>query len=254
MNFFGLKLYSINRNYIEPAVKLYESEVYHYIELYIVPGSFDEFNSAWKDIPIPFVIHGPHYKDGMNLAKKENEKGNFDMACETKRFADVLKAATVIFHPGVNGDICETARQLNIINDGRIVIENKPYYGSGEDLICNGSSPEEILYIIEETPSGFCLDFGHAVCAANARDYNPIEYIEKFIELKPKIFHLTDGDYFGLYDRHDHYGDGNFPLERMAGLIPSGSHITNESVKNSQTDLYDFEKDIVFLKGLFPAG
>jgi endonuclease IV len=250
MYFFGLKLFSINRNYVEPALKLYEREVYHYIELYIVPGSFDEFRTLWKDMPVPFVIHAPHFKDGLNFAKKDNERVNFDMACEALKFADELKAAIVIFHPGVNGDIRETARQLNIINDGRIVIENKPYYGYGDNLICNGSSPEEILYLIEETQAGFCFDFGHAVCAANAKGLNQIEYMEKFLELKPRIYHLTDGDYFGLYDSHEHYGEGNFPIERMINLIPAGSHITNEAVKNSEDGLFDFEKDILFLKSL----
>ena len=63
-------------------------------------------------------------------------------------------------------------------------------------------------------------DFGHAICSANARDYNPIEYIERFVELKPSIYHLTDGDYTGLYDRHDHYGEGSYPMERLAGMVP----------------------------------
>ncbi len=250
MYFFGLKLWSTNQNYISHAVRLYQEEIFHYIELYTVPGSYDDFHILWKDVGIPFIIHGPHFKDGLNFARQEDKKGNFLMAHEALRFADSVQAGIVIFHPGVNGDIKETARQIKELNDKRIIIENKPYYGLGENLICNGSSPEDILYIMEETGAGFCLDIGHAICAANAIDHNPIEYLEKFIELKPKMYHLTDGDYYGLYDRHDHYGQGSFPLERLLQLIPADSHVTNEAVKDSPENLDDFVRDMKLLNKL----
>ena len=250
MFFLGLKLFSINVNYVRPALDLYDRGLFQYIELYAYPGSYSDMVQVWQDVSIPFRIHAPHYKDGLNFAKRECEKTNMILASEALKFADALEAETVIFHPGVNGKIAETARQIKVLGDRRIIIENKPYYGKGENLICNGSSPEDILHIMSETGAGFCLDLGHAICSANARDYNPIEYIERFVELKPSIYHLTDGDYTGLYDRHDHYGEGSYPMERLAGMVPGGSFITNEAVKNSPDNLDDFVRDIDILRGL----
>ncbi len=250
MYYIGLKLFSTNSNYVRPALDLYDKGLYQYIELYSFPDSFGDFVHIWKDMHIPFNIHAPHFGDGLNFAKKENEKTNLKLALEALRFADALKAEIVIFHPGVNGEISETARQIIALGDSRIIVENKPYYGDGEGLICNGSSPEEILHLMNDTGAGFCLDFGHAICSANARDFNPIEYIERFIEMKPRVYHLTDGDYTAFYDRHDHYGEGNFPLERLAAMIPPGSYITNEADKNSEENLDDFVKDIGILNTL----
>jgi len=247
---FGLKLYSVNENYVKEAIRLYEKGLYDYIELYSVPGSFRDCSKLWKGLPMPFIVHAPHFGDGLNFAVKTLKKKNYVMAEEAFRYADILKAPIVIFHPGVNGDIKETARQIKGLNDKRIVIENKPYFGLAENLICNGSNPEEIGFLIEEAKVGFCLDMGHAICAANANGFNPLEYIEKFLELRPTIYHLTDGDYYGIFDRHDHYGKGNFPLSHLLKLIPPDSRITNESVKDFPDSLSDFEEDMKFILGL----
>ena len=40
---FGLKLWSVNENYIDTAKKLYDENIYDYIELYAIPSSFDEY-------------------------------------------------------------------------------------------------------------------------------------------------------------------------------------------------------------------
>ena len=45
---FGLKLWSVNENYIDTAKKLYDENIYDYIELYAIPSSFDEYAELWK--------------------------------------------------------------------------------------------------------------------------------------------------------------------------------------------------------------
>ena len=47
MKRYGLKLWSINKNYINAAKSLYEKNIYDYIELYAVPNSFDEYAALW---------------------------------------------------------------------------------------------------------------------------------------------------------------------------------------------------------------
>lgn len=244
----GLKLWSINENYLTEALKLYQQKVYDYIELYAVPGSYAQYGKRWKELAIPYIIHAPHFKDGLNLAKSGNFEKNIMLFKEAQRFADLLGADSIILHPGIAGDTKETIRQLKKIGDKRILIENKPYLALTNDLLCNASSPAEIEDIIKQTGYGFCLDIGHAICAANATKRDPLEYLNEFLKLKPKMFHFTDGDFSGVYDRHDHYGRGTFPIEKILSIISKDSPVTIETIKDSQESLADFVADVNFIK------
>jgi sugar phosphate isomerase/epimerase len=242
---FGLKLWSTNENYVADAVRLYNEGFYHYVELYIIPDSFNKCINLWTNLDIPYIIHAPHFRNGMNLAKKEYFDINMKLAEETKKFADELNANIIIYHPGIAGDLEETVRQLNIINDNRIIIENKPYYTVLNDgNICNGHSHEEIKYILDNTNTGFCLDIGHCFCSANAKKIEPMEYLRQFLTLNPKLFHLTDNDYNSPIDKHYHFGQGNFNVKKIFSVLPSDVSITIETNKDFKDNLSDFEKDI----------
>lgn len=245
----GLKLWSTNEQYIDEAVRLSRDERYDYIELFIVPDTFDMHSRTWSRLKIPFVIHAPHFDKGLNLARKVQYDSNMALADEALRYADTLGSPMIIFHPGIEGDIAETARQLNTISDPRILIENKPHFGFNR-VICNGSSPEEIDFVMREAHVGFCLDIGHAICSANVKGRYPMEYLKKFIDLGPAMYHFTDGLYDGIEDRHDHFGKGNYPLKEILALLPGKSTITIETIKDSPSDLKDFEKDINFIKSI----
>lgn len=249
MHKYGLKLFSINENYVKDAVKLYNEGFYEYIELYIVPESYQNFINIWKNLDIPYIIHAPHFRNGMNLADSSNLNQNIRLSKETKLFADELNADFIIYHPGIAGDIKETVKQLNIIDDKRIVIENKPYFTVLNDgNICNGHSPEEIKYVLDNANVGFCLDIGHCFCAANARKINQIDYLKQFLEVKPNLFHLTDNDFSSSVDKHFHFGEGNYDLEKIFELVPDNALITIETVKNNKENLDDFIQDIKIIK------
>lgn len=245
----GLKIWSTNDFYAKPARELFNLGYCQYIELYAYPGSFKDTRALWNRLGVPFNIHAPHFSEGMNLAKKENEKNNLIMAEEALRFADLLKAEQVVFHPGVEGDISETIRQLKQIGDKRIVIENKPYISVDGKYVCNGYSPEDIQRVSAEAGVGICLDFGHAICAANSLKKNPLEYVHAFMKLNPALFHVNDSDYQSPIDSHKlHLGQGSFPLQELIGMIPDGARVTSETVKNSTEDLDDFRTDAEYLK------
>ena len=285
---YGLKLWSINTDYyLFEALKLYESGIFDYIELYVVPDSLKELE-AWSIVAnnhkIPFVIHAPHFMHGFNLAKAEKKEFNKKVYEEVKTFADTLNAEHIIFHGGIDGNIEETAKQLASFNEPRALIENKPYVAipnrmNGE--FCRGYNIEEIKTVIDEANCGFCLDFGHAICAANslfeklapsylenahvvfksdemkqnilqgARTKFVYDYCEKFLELNPAMFHLTDiNDMNSPFDSHPHIGEGKLDIKRVLKLIPYGKKITVETVKNSKLDLADFEKDMDILKSM----
>ena len=149
MNYkIGLKLWSINENYLEEAQRLFNKGLCQYIELYVVPGRTHEFLDMWTKLEVPYVIHAPHFEHGMNLASKECRENNKKLAEETFLFADKLNADYIIFHPGFSGEIKETLFQLKQLNDKRIVVENKPYYSLVNGIICNGYSVEDIGFIL----------------------------------------------------------------------------------------------------------
>ena len=246
----GLKLWSINECYIEEAHRLYKENYFDFIELYIIPNSYNKYADIWSNIKIPFVIHAPHFREGFNLAKPEKETVNLLYANESLKFADLLDSKIIIFHPGIAGSIEETVKQINLIDDRRIVIENKPYYALQDELICNGNSVEEVKYIINNANIGFCLDVGHAFCSANARNIPPLPYLKEFINLNPKIYHLTDGDICSIFDKHEHFGNGNYNIKEILNILPDECMITIETVKDSKTSLIDFQNDIEFLRNI----
>ena len=244
----GLKLWSNNDNYVKEAVRLFEKGVYQYIEIYMLPGTEQKMVDMWRGLDIPYVVHAPHFLAGLNLAKMEQQESNFKLINETRIFADELSAENIIVHPGIAGDIKETAKQIKEINEPRLIVENKPYYALVDDLICNGSTSEEIEFVMKEAGIRFCLDIGHAFCAARGLKKEPMEFLEGFLNLKPEMFHLTDGDYESVYDRHYHIGKGNYDIKSIMKLIPQSKRITVETVKDSKESLADFEADIVYLK------
>ena len=244
----GLKLWSTNKNYIDEAWRLYEFGLYDYIELFSVPDTYSETIENWKFLKIPYVIHGPHYTTGLNFADKNCFEKNVQLAQQAQRFADSLGADIIIFHPGVVGDIEQTIFQLNKINDSRIVIENKPYFAIIDNLICNGSSPQEIEKILQETGVGFCLDIAHAICAANAHKFDPYIYIGEFMKLNPKIFHISDNDITNIYDDHHNLGNGNYNFNKIAKFLPVDCLVSLETPKKFPDSLQDFEQDVTYLR------
>ncbi len=250
----GLKLWSINvDNYLNEAEKLYNQGIYDYIELYVVPESTDTLKK-WKKLNIPFIIHNSHFAQGFNLAKQEKMERNKEIYEQTRLFADELNAEYIIFHGGIDGNIEETAKQLASFKEPRALIENKPYIALPNRMngnYCRGYNVDEIKTVMETAGCGFCLDFGHAICAANSLKEEPYSYIANFLELNPQMFHLTDiEDITSVYDSHPHLGTGQLNTKRILKMIPNGKHITLETIKNSKTDLNDFVNDTIFIKGL----
>jgi len=243
----GLKLGSINTNYTKDILLFFNEGYFQYIELFTVIGSYNDTIEYWKQFSIPIIIHAPHSFAGMNLSLSEERENNEKKMKEVFQFSDTLKSEIVIFHSGVNGEIDETINQLYPFVDSRCVIENKPMKGlNGEK--CIGSTPVEINYITKELKIDFCLDFGHAICAANSIKREPLEFIKEFLLLSPRMYHLTDGDYRSEYDSHLHYGKGTFPIKELVKMIPDVARVTNEAKHDSDIKLDDFKEDFFYVR------
>lgn len=251
----GLKLWSCNTDYYyNEAIRLYSEGVYDYIELYVVPDTLNTLDK-WKELQnIPFIIHNAHFAQGFNLAKLEKQQRNREIYEQTKQFADGLNAEYIIFHGGIDGNIKETARQLKSFDEKRALIENKPYIALPNRMggeFCRGFNVDEIKYVIDITGCGFCLDFGHAICAANSKGNDVYKYCENFLKLKPKMFHLTDlDDIKSPYDSHLHLGTGQLDFNKILPMIKDNSYVTFETNKNSKENLNDFREDMEWLKNM----
>ena len=246
----GLKLWSINTDfYYEEAQKLYAQGIFDYIELYVVPNTLNTLQK-WKELNIPFIIHAPHHAHKFNLAKTERKEFNLKIYTEVKQFADELKAQYIVFHGGVDGSIDETARQLASFNEPRALIENKPCITlSDNKKYCRGYCIDEIKKVISVANCGFCLDIGHAICAANSQKLDIYEYCKNFLKLEPNMYHLTDiKDITSPYDTHLHIGTGELDLKRIFEMIPDEKSITVETIKNSKENLNDFVNDAKMIK------
>jgi endonuclease IV len=249
----GLKLWSTNERYISPAQDLFKRKIFDYIELFVEPDSFSCCGTQWKDIGIPLVLHAPHSMQGLNFSLPDNLNKNKAYCEEVQLYLDLLQPDYVIFHPGVSGTAKETIRQINLLRNDcpdifkKALIENKPKVGLNNER-CIGALPEEIEEITRETRTGFCLDFGHAICAASAEGGDYRKLINRFMALSPSMFHLTDGLTASLMDSHLHFGAGDFDLRWLARTIPEQALVTIETVKDSTTDLNDFEEDVTFLR------
>lgn len=244
----GLKLWSINTDcYLREAKKLFAEGVFDYIELYVVPGSLKLVNK-WKQSNIPYIVHAPHSAHNVNLADKNLEENNKKAFSEVGKYADILEAPMIITHGGVLGNIDEVARQINLIEDSRIVIENKPYFPiDNTDRLLAGSTPEEIRTILDATGCGFCFDIGHAVASANAHKINWNEYFNSFMKFNPQIFHFSDIDILSKKDQHLHFGEGSLPIKELILKIPHDAMISIETEKDNQENLEDFKNDVKWL-------
>jgi len=248
----GLKLWSVNiEHYYKEALKLYNDNVFDYIELYVVPDSLNCLD-IWQKVNIPYVIHCPHSAHGFNLAKKSHRAYNFEIYKQVKEYADILNAKYIIFHGGIDGNIEETAYQLAEFHEEKALLENKPCIALSNNMkgkYCRGFNVEEIRTVKDRADCGFCLDFGHAICAANYQKKDRLAYIVDLVKLNPNMFHLADlNDINSVYDSHLHLGKGQLMINKIIDFLPKEAMITLEIEKKSKFNLNDFIDDCLIMR------
>lgn len=248
----GLKLWSINETSINSAMDLFSQSVFDFIELFVVPGSVNILDK-WSAVNIPFVLHAPHSYSGLNFSVKDQENINFSLIDEVNFYYKKLKPRYVIFHPGISGPIAESVRQILLAQRqypdlmSIALIENKPMIGMHGER-CVGYSLAELAFIIEQTKLGFCLDFGHAVCAAASQKKDWQSYIKELLSLKPNMFHLSDGHVASPQDEHLNIGYGDFDIDWMLSRVSSSEMVSLETQKKTLSNLDDFQEDCILIK------
>jgi deoxyribonuclease IV len=240
----GLKIWSTNTESFVKLKEFYEQKIIDYVELYIIPNSFDETKlEILKNIPI--IFHAPDFINGFNV--RVRDKVFYDVLKTIDLFINFFQTKTIIFHPGYdlkeNIDYKETLESFKLLKDKRydLIIENMPKVGIGGNVFLYGTNKNEIDKIINEINCKFCLDFGHAICSANYYKINKIKFIEKLLELKPFMFHLSDGFFNSIEDMHLSLGEGNYPIDKFIKYIKK-QYITLETPKKD--DFLELKEDL----------
>ena len=242
----GLKVWSINHDFLDTMKKIIENNLCQYVEIYYIPGSSELFFNWWPDFPIPVLVHGPTTRDGLNPAVGQGK--NF--LEETLNFADRVQSEKIIFHPGMGGNLENVLSFFSCFSGKRLIIENMPFY-SLDWRECQGAPPEEINTIVQEIGCSFCLDVGHGAKYACSKDLDFLTVIKRFEKINPFMYHISDGFIDNDMDEHLNMGNGDIPYQEIFQIIDSEKAMTLETAKSSSLFYDEYEKDYTYtLKAL----
>ena len=243
---FGLKLWSTNSNLLNEAKELIERGLFQYIELMPIPKT-EILPFLDRLYNVPYIIHITTERHGLNIADKEKVEFNLKTIDNCLEWADKLNAKYLILHPGFG--LIDTAIEfLRDINDKRILIENMPKVGlNGESMI--GYSPEQIKKMMGKR-FGLCLDLNHAIKAAVSLKVNYKLFIEEFLKLNPKMFHISDGKLNNEKDEHLNIGEGDYDFEFLMSCVKENKlkYVTLETPRLNQETLEADIRNINALK------
>ncbi|PWB52453.1 MAG: hypothetical protein C3F06_07815 [Candidatus Methanoperedenaceae archaeon] len=230
---FGLKLWSINTDLIDEAIALIDEKIFYYIELFVIPET-DVFPFLFD---VPYIIHIPHHKFKVNIGDSSLKEYNLHKIDESIEWADKLNAKFLILHSG-HGSMKDAKDILYEIDDKRILIENMPKVGlDNEDMI--GYSPGQIEELLDIRDFGMCLDFGHAVKAALSLGVDYKEFVQEFMKLEPRVFHISDGKLNYEKDEHLGIGFGEYDIDFFMRSVKRRHHnmVTVETPRATQKSL-----------------
>lgn len=243
---FGLKLWSTNTNLIDQAIHLIDEKIFSYLELLVIPGTrISKFT-----IDVPYIIHIPHHKFGVNIGEAGKKKYNMEKINEAIIWADKLDAKYLILHAG-HGSMKDAEEVLREISDDRMLLENMPKVGLDNEKMI-GYSPKQIEEMMGISNIGLCLDFGHAVKAAVSLGKDYKVYMKEFLGFEPRIFHMSDGMLSNEKDEHLSFGKGELDFEYLLGCVMSNNSkfITIETTRVNQKSLQEDIQSVEFLKNM----
>jgi deoxyribonuclease-4 len=242
----GLKLWSTNSNVLNEAKELIERGLFQYIELMPIPKTeILPFLDQLYDIP--YIIHITTEKHGVNIADKNKEEYNLKTIDNCITWADKLNAKYLVLHPGF-GLIDNVIKFLEKMDDKRILIENMPKVGLNNEKMI-GCTPEQIKGLMDNK-FGLCLDLNHAIKAAVSLKRLYKEFVQEFLKLKPKMFHISDGKLNNEKDEHLNIGEGDYDFEFLMSCVKINilTYVTLETPRLNQETLEDDIRNINALK------
>jgi deoxyribonuclease-4 len=230
----------------EEANTLIDQELFHYIELMVDPSALNFLPFIKHDMV--HAVHVPTEKYGVDIGDATKTEFTLKMIEHSLKIADDAGAAHVILHSGTSSE--DIARStLSKVKDDRIILENMPRVGIIRNENCLGYDFESMFQLVKDNNLGLCLDLGHAVKASIGlrRDYK--EIISGLLRLKPKMFHLSDGDLISEEDNHLNIGEGQYDFEYFKRCIEkSGTDLV--SIETPRQNPNSLDEDIKNIKAL----
>ena len=237
----GLKLWSTNKDLFPLAIDLYKEKKIDFLELYIVPDHLEGIE-VLKQMPV--FLHAPHTAHGFNVFGLKAEKVELFKE-QVLKTADFFDSKFIILHPGIGGDKDIFKKNVTLIKDKRILIENMSKIGFVEKtggVVCFGHSLEQLKFI-KQLGFNFCLDFAHAALAAHSlkRDYK--EFITELIqELNPSYFHISGMFVEKGLDAHLDLWKGDLDVKWALDLVKDGYVVLETPKKDGlSNDLKNIE-------------
>jgi len=168
------------------------------------------------------------------------------MINESIEWADQIHPKYMILHSEY-GSMAAAKEVLEDIYDKRIVIENMPKVGLNNEKMI-GHSPSQIQELTKER-FGLCLDLGHAAKAAVSQGIGYKEYINDFLALKPKMFHICDGLLNNEKDEHMNIGEGEYDFRYLLNIMGKNESqfVTVETPRANHNSL---DEDVLNVKRL----
>lgn len=263
MQKLGIKIWTRdvvkNRIFFDETVKAAKDGMFEYIELFVFPNSYaDTVEVIKKEMQgTKVIIHNSHSLYGFDVGDKNALENNLRDINDSKKFADMLGAEIIIAHAGCGEkeeNLQETIRQFKIFNDSRIAVENMAYNCSVSGTVLNGTMPEQIKQIKDETSCKFCLDFSHATCSANYYGLEVNKFLEEFTKLNPDMYHICDGMSDETTDKHLHFGEGNYDLKYIVNhLITKDAYVTMETGHKPPVNVAPWIEDRNYFRGLIKS-
>ncbi len=210
----GIKLWSINDNLYEEAIRLFETGAIDFVELLYVPGQIKNIEKLQK---LEVILHGPTSRQGYSFGDDQfarNKKVLFEMI----ELSNQLNSKYMILHPEF-GTVKNFIKLLGLINNEKFMVENMPFYGMNDTKELIAYNYSDIKKIMDECGLGFCLDLAHAAKTAIALHLDYKEFIKMLFLLGPKIAHVSDGRFDNRIDEHLDLGTGDFDMIFFKSLI-----------------------------------
>jgi len=254
----GLKIkYTRNAPLVLPHLNRLRGQI-DYFELGTRPEEdFRQFEIL-KDQGFSFTVHAPMQENNVNIAEPKKDLSNCHGIDIARQTADLFDAPVIIIHPGdietENSSIEHMITLLNEYHDSRFYIENLYDQARSLPFIRIAYDIDNLRRTKNETKTGFCLDFGHALVQASREKREYYGYIEEMAKkLRPTYFHLHNGD--GPEDRHWPIScqKGIIDYKKITHLWPENAMLTLEIAVFDKNNAFDIEavlRDVDYLRNL----
>lgn len=207
---YGLKLGSNNEQFFEEAVLLHNKKHFDFIELYNNANDIFDIDKLGLLKNISIFVHNANDCGFHEFKIRSRQLGIWE---KTKQLADYFNSPHIVVHSGIANEFDEFVRNLDKIDDPRILIENMAGLDLNNELTF-GYSLGELKKI--KKIKNICFDLEKAVKSAHYQNIDYKEFINQcLVELKPFYFHISGGDKNTARDEHLNLDESNFDIKWM---------------------------------------